>query len=409
MRAARFGPASGGSGAAIFGVVKGRQRSSVGGQIEEEVLGRGAQEMEAVAPVGRDPCSAPPTPPSVAIFQISTFTRYLEYTDRVRTSVLEEHGIALVPVDGEHVRLEHQDHSAVFFVLTIPRLARTHDIRPAPERHALLIADAITSEASERAWASGWSVVTEDGAGWVRFAGRTLRFEPTTTSHRRPKRPRGRPGRGVFSVVRALFAIEGGALQAEIAEVSHVGQAAVSKSLNRLADLDLVARGTRGWEVTDRAGAASWWLANYPGPGGIETHWFGVESIGDQAYRAYAALDRVEHARPVMSGDVVADIVVPWRTPRRATLYAQRGVDLSEVGLTPSDASAETLTLVLPQDAGVWPISKAPVLIEMGGHGDFARANAFQVLYDLSRSPGPDADEALQAWRDWMVESGQVL
>ncbi|RHW24042.1 hypothetical protein D0Z08_26185 [Nocardioides immobilis] len=324
------------------------------------------------------------------------------------TSVLEEHGIAVVPVDGEHVRLEHVDHSAVFFVLTIPRLARTRDIRTAPERHALLVADAITAEASERAWASGWSVATEDGAGWVRFAGRTLRFEPTPKAQT-PKRPPGRPGRGVFSVVRALFAMDGGARQAEIAEFAHVGQAAVSKALNRLAELDLVARRPHGWEMTNRAGAVSWWLANYPGPGGIETHWFGVESIGDQAYRAYAALDRSEHARPVMSGDVAADLVAPWRTPRRATLYARRGEDLSEVGLTPSDASAATLTLVLPQDAGVWPISKAPVLTEMRGHGDVARANAFQVLYDLSRSPGPDADEALKAWRDWMVESGQVL
>ena len=134
-----------------------------------------------------------------------------------------------------------------------------------------------------------------------------------------------------------------------------------------------------------------------------------MESISDQAYRAYAVLDRDEHARPVMSGDVVADIVAPWRTPRRVTLYAQRGADLSEVGLTPSDASAATLTLVLPQDAGVWPMSKAPVLIEMGDHGDVARANAFQVLYDLSRSPGPDADEALEAWRAWMVKPGHAL
>jgi hypothetical protein len=159
--------------------------------------------------------------------------------------------------------------------------------------------------------------------------------------------------------------------------------------------------------VTDRGGAVSWWLANYPGPGGIETHWFGVDSISEQAHRAYAALDR-ERARPVMSGDVAADLVAPWRTPRRATLYAHRGGDLSDVGLTPSDASAATLTLVLPHDAGVWPVAKAPVLIEMPGYGEVARASSFQVLYDLSRSPGPDADEALEAWRSWMLASGSV-
>ena len=50
----------------------------------------------------------------------------------------------------------------------------------------------------------------------------------------------------------------------------------------------------------------------------------------------------------------------------------------------------------------VWPVSQV-ALIEMPGHGDVGRANSFQVLYDLSRSPGPDAGEALEAWRSWMM------
>jgi hypothetical protein len=64
---------------------------------------------------------------------------------------------------------------------------------------------------------------------------------------------------------------------------------------------------------------------------------------------------------------------------------------------------------VLPDDRGVWPISKTPAVIEMRGYGDVARANAFQVLYDLSRAPGPDADEALEAWQTWMIKSDAVL
>lgn len=322
-------------------------------------------------------------------------------------TTLEENGIAVRPVDNEHVRLTSDEDSAVFFVLTVPRVARTHDVKPTPERHALLVAPSITNEALERAWAAGWSVVTEDGTGRLRLAQRTLRFDPAGRT-RAPKRPRGRPGRSVFSVVRALFALKERTRQEEIAEIAHVGQAAVSKALNRLAERDLVARGQDGWEVTDRAGAVTWWLAHYPGPGGLQTHWFGVDPINEQAYRAYEALGR-ERADPVVSGDTAADLVAPWRTPRRATLYARRGTDLSAIGLTPSDTSASTLTLVLPDDPGVWPISKSPVLIEMRGHGDVARANAFQVLYDLSRSPGPDADEALEAWRTWLIESDAVL
>jgi hypothetical protein len=323
-------------------------------------------------------------------------------------TTLEENGIAVRPVDSEHVRLTNDDDSAIFFVLTVPRVARTHDIKRTPEQHALLVAPSITNEALERAWAAGWSVVTDDGTGRLRLAQRTLRFD-AAGQPRAPKRPRGRPGRSVFSVVRALFALTKGARQEEIAEFAHVGQAAISKALNRLAERNLVARGQDGWKVTDRAGAVAWWLAHYPGPGGIQTHWFGVDPINEQAYRAYEALGREQAADPVVSGDAAADLVAPWRTPRRATLYARRGTDLSAVGLTPSDAPASTLTLVLPDDPGVWPTSKSPVLLEMRGHGDVARANAFQVLYDLSRSPGPDAGEALEAWRSWLIESDVVL
>lgn len=237
--------------------------------------------------------------------------------------VLEENGIAVVPIDNAHAQLTDDDHSAVFFVRSLPRAARTHDIKPAPERFALLVAPTITGEALERAWAPGWSVITDDGVGQLRLAQRTLRLGGAV-SVQLPRRPRGRPGRSVFSVVRVLFARPGGVRQKEIAEFAQVGQAAVSKALNRLAEQGLVARGQGGWEVTDRAGAVMWWLTHYPGPGGIESHWFGVDSINEQAYRAYMLLDG-ERAKPVVSGDVAADLLVPWRTPRRATLYAQRG------------------------------------------------------------------------------------
>jgi hypothetical protein len=318
----------------------------------------------------------------------------------VWNSVLEEHGVAVIPVDHEHVRLDADDGSAVFYVLTVPRVARPRDLRPAPERNALLVAHAITAEALERAESGGWSVVTDDGAVRLRLAGRLLHFD-ARPSLAAPKRPRGRPGRSAFSVIRALFASEGGATQEEIAQFARVSQVAVSKAISRLSDLGLVARGTHGWEVSDRVGAMSWWLANYPGPGGIETHWYGLEAIAEQAWRAYRALD-AQRSRPVVSGDVAADLVAPWRTPRRAVLYAERGADLAQVGLTPTDADNATLALVLPQDHAVWPVSTV-ALIAMPGHGDIGRANAFQVLYDLSRSPGPDAGEALQAWRGWMM------
>jgi hypothetical protein len=78
-------------------------------------------------------------------------------------------------------------------------------------------------------------------------------------------------------------ALKGGARQDEIADIAHIGQAAVSKALGRLASSNLTARGADGWRITDRARAITWWLAYYPGPGGIETHWSGVDPINERA------------------------------------------------------------------------------------------------------------------------------
>ena len=97
----------------------------------------------------------------------------------------------------------------------------------------------ITSEALERASAAGWSVVTDDGTGRLRLGQRMMRFHSTIPAQL-PPRPRGR---SVFSVLRALFALKDGARQDGLAEFDHVGHAAVSKALNRLAEHDLVARG----------------------------------------------------------------------------------------------------------------------------------------------------------------------
>lgn len=322
-------------------------------------------------------------------------------------TILEENGIAVVPIDPEHVRLDAGSGAVDFFVLALPRTVRPHDIYPAPEPYALLVGSAITAAALDRAEANNWSVVAEDGTTRVRLAGHHLRLDPGAPAISSPRRPRGRPGRGAASVIRTLFALEGGATQEEIAQYAHVSQGAVSKALGRLAEQGLVTRGSSGWTVADRDGAISWWLANYPGPGGITTWWFGTDPVTEQAYRAYQLLLRAQEADPIVSGDVVADLVAPWRAPQLAMLYAKRGANLAEAGLTPCDASQATLSLVLPQDRALWPISKQRRLIEIRSAGEIARADAFQVLYDVSRSPGPDVDEALQAWRSGML-SGRV-
>ena len=79
-------------------------------------------------------------------------------------------------------------------------------------------------------------------------------------------------------------------------------------------------------------------MDHYPGPGGLASHWDGLDPAVEQAFSVHELLE-AKRSRPAVSA---------WT-----------------VGLT--------------------------------GYGNVARAGALQVIYDLSHASGPDADDAAQA------------
>jgi hypothetical protein len=314
----------------------------------------------------------------------------------------------VIPLDGAHVSLRRKGRAATYAVVTSTRRVHPSDVGEPPEPNSLLVAPALSDAAAAMARARGWSVVPDQGPAWLRFYGKVLELSRPRGDEPAVARRRGRPGWGIFSVVRALLALETGAQQAELGEFAGVSQPRVSQALRELVELGLARRDPRGWVVTDKAAAIAWWSAHYPGPGGMRSYWYGVDPVVQQAYRVHELL-AVADSRPAVSGDVAADLVAPWRVPRHALLYAARGADLSGVGLTPSGEAEATLTLILPADPGVWPISRTPWTIGMTGYGNVARAGALQVLYDLTNASGPDAADARQAWLDWMLALDPVV
>jgi uncharacterized protein (UPF0264 family) len=147
---------------------------------------------------------------------------------------------------------------------------------------------------------------------------------------------------------------------------------------------------------------------HYPGPGGLASHWYGLDPVAEQAFRVHELLE-AKRSRPAVSGDVAADLVAPWRTPAHALVYAEKGADLAAAGLTPAAAQDATLTLVLPGDRAVWTIGRTPCTVGLAGYGNVARVGALQVLYDLRHASGPDAGDAAIAWLDWMLSPGPVV
>jgi len=325
------------------------------------------------------------------------------------STLLEENGIAVVPVDGARVSLQRGLQRATFTVVATSSRVHPSDVTEPPAGNALLIAPALSETAAQRARSRGWSAIPDDGPAWVLFHGREIKLKrpELATGSRQPSR-RGRPGWGIFSVLRALLALQGGARQSELVKFANVSQPRISQALSELATLDLVERVPAGWTVTDKEKVITWWVDHYPGPGGLASHWYGLDPVVEQAFRVHELL-AAKRSRPAVSGDVAADLVAPWRTPTHALVYAEKGADLAAAGLTPAAAEDATLTLVLPADRAVWPIGQTPWTFGLTGYGDVERAGALQVLYDLNHASGPDADDAAQAWLDWMLSTDAVV
>jgi hypothetical protein len=318
-------------------------------------------------------------------------------------------GITLVPLGADRVELRHSVVSGTSRVFTFPTPLNPSDVVALVNNHAepgLIIVPAATPAARAAVDAAGWSWLVDSGqqvVGALRIAGRRIALdEHDNAALDRPRR--GRPGPvpwGVLTLVRRLIE-RPYATQRELAELAGISQPRVSQSLRVLADRRLVQRSSAGWTVGDVDALVRWWLESYPGPGGISTFWFGLEPPMAQARAVVGLFDTVGpdgdatsagQSAVVVSGDVAADIIAPWRAPERAVVYARTGLDLTRAGLTPAGADEATLEFVVPKDPGVWGVS--PITEPM--RNGLPLADPLQILWDVRRSPGADSEEAA-AW-----------
>ncbi|GGM40104.1 hypothetical protein GCM10007977_046860 [Dactylosporangium sucinum] len=183
--------------------------------------------------------------------------------------------------------------------------------------------------------------------------------------------------------------------QSEIARRLGMSHVAIGKQLP-LPD-DLVARTPAGWQVVDRAGCWDRFMSHYPGPRGLTTYW---ASTGDLA----AQLERIEevardrsNARPAVSGDLAADLYAPWRRPNRLVAYAIDQPPLEEYGFTIVRSADATVELCTPRDPTVLTMSRESPSI--GDRNARRYTDPLITAWDLRRSPGGDADSAVDQLR----------
>ena len=212
------------------------------------------------------------------------------------------------------------------------------------------------------------------------------------------------PGRrrnpwGRWAIMRAYILNGEPRSQAELANETGVTQSAVSKSNSTLDGL--VARSASGWRATDRLALWDAFMAEYAGPGGITTHWYGLDAVTDQSNSVVAA-GASEGVRVLVSGDSAADQLAPWRVPARAFVYAASGIALGKLGLAQTTEEQATLTFTVPADHTIWATAAS-----WPRRTSTPTVDPVIAAWDVRRTGGPDAEEAVTRIRDLVLASGR--
>lgn len=313
------------------------------------------------------------------------------------SSALREAGIDSLALDADHVLLTTPVGQMTMRLRRYLRpLAPSQVPPPSSTSHGLLHLPTMSPRTREAVEASGWSVVTDDGQlSLLLDDGTRLRRGLAARPPDGAKRSPGPPQYGRFAIVRAL--LEGGPCsQTLLAHRAGVTQSRVSRLTASLADQHLVRRTKSGWSPLNWDRLCDWFLSHYRGPGGVSTYWYSLDPPVHAATKAMNALTAGTETRAGLSGDTAADLVLPWRHPQYAVVYADRGIDLSAHGFTPAISRQDsTLMLTVPKDQGVW----LPKAWRPSKRSNVAVVDPLQVLYDLHNATGPDAHQAAGRWR----------
>lgn len=212
-----------------------------------------------------------------------------------------------------------------------------------------------------------------------------------------------KPAWGRYALMRSLLLTSTPRRQVTLAEESGVSQAAISHILK--AHPDETIRHDAGWTAANPAKLFDTFMDRYPGPQGIASSWFGLDSVREQAHRVIAATPT--GLDPLLSGDVAADDIAPWRRPIKAVIYARAGLDrtadgpsLERLGLAESKASRATLEFVVPADTTIWATARAWSSSVKGE----AAVDPIMAAWDIARSRGSDASEAVVKLRKFVID-----
>lgn len=277
-----------------------------------------------------------------------------------------------------------------------------------------LLAVPFVSEAGgERLRAAGWSWIDEAGNFDLRAEGLVVRQRRSDHPPRKPDGPLPQ-GSGALGVIRWLLAATAEELATAnatgLAQRVGVSQPRVSQVLGKLRDFDLVGYERGKIDRVDRERLLDRFRSAYRGPGGSASWFHSPDDARSTAvFVTHTALETGRRA--VVSGDVAADLLSPWRGPTTPVIYIERGLTADQLGVTPATGPGDgDLFVCVPEDDSVFSSTTTRIveseLLENEGIGPIPVpvAGVEQVLWDLDRLGGDDRAEAAARLAAWFVE-----
>jgi hypothetical protein len=103
----------------------------------------------------------------------------------------------------------------------------------------------------------------------------------------------------------------------------------------------------------------------------------------------------------VVSADVGPDLIVAWRRPSLAVLYAKDDLSVSALGVVPAQGRHDAnVILRAPRDRSVFP---TPDVVGTVNDAEVYMADPTQMIWDLQDLGGADRLEAAGELREWLL------
>jgi hypothetical protein len=169
--------------------------------------------------------------------------------------------------------------------------------------------------------------------------------------------------------------------------------------LTQLHELQLIEKSARGRWRPHREALLDRFLAEYGGPGGSERYFYSLDSPSEVAVRA-SSLHSRQHP-VVVSADVGPDLIVAWRRPSVAVLYAKDDFPVAALGVVPAQGQHDANVIVrAPHDRSVFP---TPDFVGTVNDAEVYMADPTQMIWDLQDLGGADRLEAAGELREWLL------